>query len=228
MADTDSTKIEVHRREAGHSRETRRLRREGRIPGVLYGLGGDPVAFDADERDLRHALAHRGAVLELVLDGSGEPAVLKEAQRHPVRGDLMHVDLVRVDLKKPIEAQVAIHLTDSESSPGVREGGVLEHPTREITIEALPADVPEYLEVSVGEMEINDRLTAEAVALPAGVTLISDVEEVLATVSPPRLVVEEEPEVEGETELVGEAGESAESAGEDAGDSGDSDSGDSE
>ena len=228
MAETDSTKITVQRREAGHSRETRRLRRGGRIPGVLYGLGGEPVAFDADERDLRHALQHRGAVLELVLDGSGEPAVLKDAQRHPVRGDLMHVDLVRVDLNKPIEAQVNIHLTGQETSPGVREGGVLEHPTREITIEALPADVPEFLELSVAEMLINDRLTTEAVVLPSGVTLVSDLEEVIASVSPPR--VEEEPEVEVETELVGEDGEPVEAAGDDAGDSdsGDSDSGDSE
>jgi large subunit ribosomal protein L25 len=223
MADTSSTKIEVRRREAGSSRETRRLRRGGRIPGVLYGLGGDSVAFDADERDLRTALLHRGAVLELMIDGSGEPAVLKEAQRHPVRGDLVHVDLVRVDLNKPIEAQVSIHLTGQEDSPGVREGGVLEHPMREITIEALPADVPEYLELSVAAMEINDRLTAEEITIPQGVTLISDVEEVIASVSPPRLVVEEEPEVEGETALVGEDGEAA-ADGEDAGES-DSDSG---
>jgi large subunit ribosomal protein L25 len=223
MADTGSTKIEVRRREAGSSRETRRLRRGGRIPGVLYGLGGDPVAFDADERELRNALMHRGAVLDLVMDGSGEPVVLKEAQRHPVRGDLVHVDLVRVDLNKPIEAQVAIHLTGQEDSPGVREGGVLEHPTREITIEALPADVPEYLELSVAEMQINDRLTTEAVVLPSGVQLISDLEEVIASVSPPR--VEEEPEVEVETELVGEDGEPIEAAdGEDA-DESDSDSG---
>jgi large subunit ribosomal protein L25 len=227
MADTDSTKIEVQRREPGHSRETRRLRRDGRIPGVLYGLGGDPVPFDADERAMRNALAHRGAVLELVIEGSGEPAVLKDAQRHPVRGDLMHVDLVRVDLNKPIEAQVNIHLTDQETSPGVREGGVLEHPTREITIEALPADVPEYLELSVGEMQINDRLTTEAVVLPAGVTLVSDLEEVIASVSPPR-VEEPEPELESETEVVGEDGEAAEDSGDDAGDSDSGDSGDSE
>jgi large subunit ribosomal protein L25 len=227
MADTDSTKIEVQRREPGHSRETRRLRRDGRIPGVLYGLGGDPVPFDADERAMRIALAHRGAVLELVIEGSGEPAVLKDAQRHPVRGDLMHVDLVRVDLNKPIEAQVSIHLTDQETSPGVREGGVLEHPTREITIEALPADVPEYLELSVGEMQINDRLTTEAVVLPSGVTLVSDLEEVIASVSPPR-VEEPEPDLESETEVVGEDGEAAEVSGDDAGDSDSGDSGDSE
>jgi large subunit ribosomal protein L25 len=219
MSDSDSTKIEIHRRAPGSSRETRRLRRGGRIPGVLYGLGGDPVAFDADERELRTALLHRGAVLELVVDGSGEPAVLKEAQRHPVRGDLMHVDLVRVDLNKPIEAQVSIHLVGQEDSPGIREGGVLEHPVREITVEALPSDVPEYLELSVGEMEINDRLTSDSIVLPGGVKLISDAEEVVASVSPPRLVVEEEPAVEGETELVGEEGAGAEGGGEDSGDS---------
>lgn len=221
MADSSSTKIEIRRREAGSSRETRRLRRAGRIPGVLYGLGGDCVSFDADERELRTALLHRGAVLELSLDGSGEPAVLKEAQRHPVRGDLMHVDLVRVDLKKPIEAQVTIHLVDQEDSPGVREGGVLEHPTREITVEALPADVPEYVELSVAEMQINDRLTSESIVLPQGVTLVSDLEEVVATVSPPRLTVEEEePEVEGETEIVGEDGAEAESGDDDGSGSG--------
>lgn len=218
MADSSSTKIEVRRREAGSSRETRRLRRDGRIPGVLYGLGGDPIAFDADERELRTALLHRGAVLELTIDGAGEPAVLKEAQRHPVRGDLMHVDLLRVDLKKPIEAQVTIHLVGQEDSPGVREGGVLEHPAREITVEALPSDVPEFVELSVSEMHINDRLTSDAIALPQGVTLVSDPEDVVATVSPPRLAVEET-EVEGETELVGDEGAAAESASDDAGDS---------
>lgn len=223
MAANDSTTLEVRRRDTGSSRDARRLRREGRVPGVLYGLNAEPIPFEADERELRHALHGHGAVLDLVLDdGSGEPAVLKDAQRHPVRGDLMHVDLVRVDLKKPIEAQVPVHIVGAEESPGVREGGVLEHPTREVTVEALPAAIPEYLEVSVTEMEINERADASVIALPDGVTLISDSGEVVAQISPPRLQVEEE-EIEGETELVGE-GEEGEAAEEDGDDAGDSDS----
>lgn len=211
MADT-ATKLEVRRRDSASSRQARRLRRAGRVPGVLYGLDREPIAFDADERELRHALHGHGAVLELELDGAEEPAVLKEAQRHPVRGELMHVDLIRVDLKKPIEAAVAVHLVGAEDSPGTREGGVLEHATREVTVMALPSEIPEFVELDVSAMEINDRLTAESIELPAGVTLVSDVEDVLAMISPPRLQTEAEPEIEGETELVGEAEADADEA----------------
>jgi large subunit ribosomal protein L25 len=207
MAKGDSTTLNAEPRTAAHSRATRRLRREGRVPGVLYGMGTDPQAFSVDARELRLALAGHGAVLDVALDGTSTSAVLKDSYRDPVRGDVMHVDLLRVDLDKPIEAQVAIHLVGGEEAPGVKEGGVLEHVTREITVEALPNDIPEYIEHDVSHMEMLATEVLSAVTAPNGVTFKDDLDEtVVASITPPR--VEEEPEeIEEETALVGEDGE---------------------
>jgi large subunit ribosomal protein L25 len=191
------------------SRSARRLRRTGLVPGVLYGGDGGPVAFEVDGRELRHALAAAGAVLELSIDGDGAtPVVLKEAQRDPVRGETIHVDLLRVRLDKPIQSTVPLHLTGAEEAPGVKEGGVLEHITRELNIEALPTEIPEEIVFDVSEMQINDTIVLAAVSIPAGVTLLDDLEETtIVTLTPPRLQIEEEEEIEEETELVGEEGE---------------------
>jgi large subunit ribosomal protein L25 len=217
MAKGESTTLNAELRESAHSRATRRLRREGRVPGVLYGLGTDPQPFSVDERELRHALAGHGAVLDVALDGSSTSAVLKESQLDPVRGDILHVDLLRVDLNKPIESQVVIHLVGGEDSPGVKEGGVLEHVTREVTVEALPNDIPEFIEHDVSHMEMLGTELLSAVTAPEGVTFKDDLDEiVIASISPPR--VEEEPEeIEEETGVVGEGAGEAEGEGEDAG-----------
>jgi large subunit ribosomal protein L25 len=228
MAKAQSTTLNVEPRESAHSRATRRLRREGRIPGVLYGRGGDPQPFSVDARDLRLALAGAGAVLDVALDGSNTSAILKESYRDPVRGDVMHVDLLRVDLNKPIESLVTLHLTGAEEAPGVKEGGVLEQVTREITVEALPNDIPEAIEHDVSHMEMLATEHLSDITAPPNVTFKDDLEIVVASVTPPR--VEEEPEeIEEETGIVGEgAGEAegeagdagAEEAPADAGDSG--------
>jgi large subunit ribosomal protein L25 len=219
MADS-STKLDVRSRDADGSRAARRLRREGRVPGVLYGGGGDSQGFDVDARDLRLALARSGAVLDLSVDGGkATPVVLKEAQRDPVRGQTVHIDLLRVRLDQAIHAVVPLELTGVDDTPGVKEGGILEQIVRELNVEALPTAIPESIEHAVGEMQIGDTIGLDAVAMPEGVTLLDEVEEtVVATLSPPRLQVEEE-EVESETELVGEGGEDAEGAegGEDSG-----------
>lgn len=199
-----NTKLDVHAREAAHSRETRRLRRAGQVPGVLYGGGDEPVPFVVAERTLRHALAASGAVIELSVDGgAATPAVLKDTQRHPVRGEIMHVDLLRVDLKKPIQAIVVVEFAGGDDAPGVRDGGVLEHVTRELTVEALPTDIPESIVVDVSGIELNDTLLLGAVQAPAGVTLVDDPETtVIASCSIPAVVPEGEAETE--TEVVGE------------------------
>ena len=213
----ENTKLEVNAREAAHSREIRRLRREGQVPGVLYGGGDEPVPFAVAERALRHALAAEGAVLELSVDGgAGTPAVVKETQRHPVRGELTHVDFLRVDLKKPIQASVVVEFEGADKAPGVREGGVLEHVTREVTVEALPTDIPESLTLDVSAMEIGDTLALAAIQAPAGVTIVDDEQTTIASVHAPRVVVEEE-EIESETEVVGE-GEAAADSDADGGD----------
>jgi large subunit ribosomal protein L25 len=221
MAET-TTKLDVSSRAAGGSREVRRLRRSGRVPGVLYGGDGDSVSFDADARDLRLALARSGAVLDLSVDGGkATPVVLKETQRDPVRGETIHIDLLRVRLDQAIHAVVPIELTGTEDAPGVKEGGVLEQITREVNVEALPTAIPESIVHDVSEMVIGDTLLLSVLTVPEGVALLDDLEEtVVVTLSPPRLQTEVDEEIESETELVGEAAEGGE--GEDAGSEGSS------
>jgi len=215
---SQSTKLSISARTPEGSRATRRLRRSGRVPGVLYGGDGEPIAFSADARELRNALAARGAVLEVVADGDPTPAILKNAQYHPVRGETMHVDLLRVNLKVAIHAVVPLDLVGGEESPGVKSGGVLEHITRELNIEALPNEIPESLTFDVSGMDINDTITLADVPVPAGVELLDELDTVVVTLTPPRLETEDD-EIESETERVGEdAGASG-----DAGDSGSSD-----
>jgi large subunit ribosomal protein L25 len=196
MAET-TTKLDVSSRTAEGSRATRRLRRSGRVPGVLYGGAGDAVSFDADARELRLALARSGAVLDLSVDGGkATPVVLKETQRDPVRGETVHIDLLRVRLDQAIHA--------------------IEQITREANVEALPTAIPESIVHDVGEMQIGDHVGLADLTIPDGVTLLDDLEEtVVATLSPPRLQAEVEEEIESETELVGEAAEGG--AEEDAG-----------
>ncbi|HWG08320.1 MAG TPA: 50S ribosomal protein L25 [Solirubrobacteraceae bacterium] len=209
----DSTKLEVRSRDAQGSRAARRLRRTGRVPGVLYGGNDDAVGFDVDARELRLALARSGAVLDLSVDGAkATPVVLKEAQRDPVRGETVHVDLLRVRLDQAIHAVVPLELTGVDDAPGVKEGGILEQIVRELNVEALPTAIPESILHEVGEMEIGDTIGLEAVVMPDGVTLLDEVEDtVVATLSPPKLQAEAE-ELEAETELVGEGEEGEEGA----------------
>jgi large subunit ribosomal protein L25 len=216
---SQTTKLTISARDVSNSRATRRLRRTGQVPGVLYGGDGDAVPFAVDERELRHALAAQGAVVELELEGKAQPAVLKDSQRHPVRGETLHVDFLRVRLDVAIHSVVALELVGGEDAPGVKEGGVLEHVTREVNIEALPTDIPERLELDVSQMQVNDTLTLAEVTAPQGVTILDDVEEtVVATLTPPRLQAEldalEEGAIEEETGVVGEGEAPAEAEGE--------------
>jgi large subunit ribosomal protein L25 len=205
---TDTATLAVTEREPGGSRAARRLRHEGNVPGVVYGGGKEPIAFQVDARALRLALQHAGAVLDLSVEGGDTtPVVVKEIVRHPVVGNVVHIDLLRVRLDKPIQATVAIELIGGEDAPGVKEGGVLEHVTREVTVEALPTDIPDVIEYDVSEMVIGDTVTFDRLTAPHNVQLFGDPESVIATLTPPRLQIEEEPEIEEETELVGEEGE---------------------
>lgn len=213
-----STNLQVSSRDTGSSRATRRLRREGQVPGVLYGRGQDPVSFAVDARELRHALAGSGAVLELSIDGKSTSAVLKETQRHPVRGEIIHVDLFRVDLSKPIAAIVSVELVGADDSPGAKSGGIVEQITREVNIEALPNAIPETIRFDVSAVEVNDTIGLDALQMPDGVTLLDETEDVvLVTVTPPTIDADAEvaEEIETETGLVGEApAEAGEAAGE--------------
>jgi large subunit ribosomal protein L25 len=181
------------------------------VPGVVYGGGDDPVSFAVESRLLRQTLAHAGAVIDLSVNGTTTPVVLKELVRHPVTGDTLHIDLLRVRLDEKIHTSVLVDLIGVDEAPGVKEGGVLEQVTREVTIESLPTDIPDSIQYDVSAAHIGDTVTLDALTMPSGVTLIDDPETVLATLTPPKLQIEEEPEIEEETELVGE-GAAAEEA----------------
>jgi large subunit ribosomal protein L25 len=205
------------------SRTSRRLRREGLVPGVVYSGGAESRAFQAPEREIRNVLGEGAALFDLEIEGGkAVPVVVKEQQHHPVRGSLQHIDLQEVRLDEAIQADVVIELEGTDTAPGVKGGGVLEHVTREVTVEALPTEIPDRIVADVSTMEINDTLQLSALVVPEGVTLVADdPEEVtIATLSPPRVEEEPEPAVEEEAELVGEEGEAA--AAEDGGDGGDS------
>jgi large subunit ribosomal protein L25 len=195
-------RLEVQERERRGSREARRLRREGLIPGVIYGGDGNGArAISVPERELRRVLTGSHglhAILDVVLDGEKPRAsILKDYQRDPVRGVLSHIDLMEVRLDRPIQASVAVELVGEPV--GVREGGVLSQVTREITVEALPMEVPERLELDVSGMAIGDTLRLADLPPREGVTYLDDPDEtVLANVTPPTVVVE--PEVEEEEE----------------------------
>jgi large subunit ribosomal protein L25 len=226
MAQTREKLKAAPRTEFG-SRTSRRLRRDGLVPGVVYSGGDEARPFQVAERDVRNVLAEGAALFDLEIEGAkAVPVVVKEQQHHPVRGGLQHIDLQEVRLDEAIQAEVAVELEGAESAPGVKGGGVLEHVTREITVEALPTEIPERLIADVSAMEINDTLQLSALAIPEGVTLVADDpdEVTIATLSPPRVEEVAEPEVEEEAELVGEEGEApaAEEGGEAESDSGES------
>jgi large subunit ribosomal protein L25 len=213
----ERVKLMVQNRSVLGSAESRRLRRQGLIPGVLYGRER-PVAISISERSLRSALTTSGglnAVLDVIVEeGKAHSSVLKEYQQHPVKGHIIHVDLQEVRLDQPIHATVPLHLHGEPA--GALDGGVLSQVTNELNVEALPMEVPEHLEVDVSALQIGDSLRLSALQAPQGVTLLDDLEEtVLATVSAP--IREEEPEavegeeVEGEV-LEGEAGAEAAAA----------------
>jgi large subunit ribosomal protein L25 len=206
MADS-STNLSLTAREPDGSRSARRLRREGLVPGVIYGADVEPAHFAVDARILRNTLAHSGAILQVSLDGAADtPVLVKDVQRHPVRGEAVHVDFLRVNMLETIHTTVTLELTGGDEAPGVVEGGVLNQETREVNIEALPGDIPDSIVHDVSKLEMNSAVMLSAIAAPAGVKLLDDLEETLvATITPPT-VEKVDDDIETETAIVGEEG----------------------
>lgn len=189
------------------SRTTRRLRREGNVPGVIYSDGSEAVAFQVASRDARVILVEGHALFDLEIQGAETvPVVIKELQYHPVRGDLQHLDLQQVDLKQAIQADVPVELVGEEDAPGVKQGGVLEHVTWEVLVEALPAAIPDSITLDVSGLEMHDVLSLKDLPVPEGVTFVAEelTEVTLVTLSPPRVEEEPEEDLEQEPEVVGE------------------------
>ena len=197
----ERVKLVVQERESRGTRPSRRLRRDGLIPGVLYGQGKPPHAICVPERELRRVLTGAGglhAILDVVLEGQTDAhhAVLKEYQQDPIRGRLTHVDFHEVRLDRPIQAQVAVQLIGEPA--GVNEGGVLSQVTREVTVEALPMQIPEHLELDVSRLAIGESMRVGDLEAVEGVAFLDDPETVLANVTLPTQVVEPEEELEEE------------------------------
>jgi large subunit ribosomal protein L25 len=210
---TDTPTLKASTRDDLGSRTTRRKRRAGVIPGVVYGGGADAVSVEFDEATLRSAMTAHSALIDLKLgDENPQPVLIKDYQRHPVSGKITHVDLLRVRLDVKVQAQVSLELVGTEASPGLRFGGILEQITREVIIEALPNEIPESVIADASAMEIGDTLFVSAVETPEGVDVVSDPTGVVATVSASRVSQQTERSGEaGVTEVVGEAAPAAES-----------------
>ena len=207
----DRFKLEVQERELRGSRNSRRLRAQGLVPGVLYGKGHSR-AIAVPERDLRAAVTGPSglhAILDVVLEGQKtvHASVLADVQRDPIRGTVSHIDLREVRLDQPIQATVVIRVVGE--SEGVKVGGVLSVVTRELHVEALPMDVPEHIDVEVSPLTIGDALRLEDLPAIENVRFLDDPHDtVMVTVSAPRAVIE--PEVEVEAVEGEEAAEGAE------------------
>jgi len=221
-------KLQVKEREHRGSADARRLRKEGFIPGVLYGNGKQPHAICIPERELRRVLTGPSglhAILDVVLEGqkTTHASILKDYQQDPLRGHISHVDLQEVRLDQPIQAQVAVQLVGEPI--GAKEGGVLSQVQREINVEALPMEIPEHIELDVSGMAIGDTLRLADLPEREGVKYLDNPDEtVLATVTLPTRVEEPEPEVEEGEELpegeVAEGGEQPEGAAEESAEAG--------
>ena len=188
-------------REMG-TRPSRRLRRSGRIPGVVYGLGGESVAVAVDARELRAALntdAGLNALLTLDVGGDRQLSLVKELQHHPVRNEVIHVDFIRVDADVAVEVEVRMVL-EGEATAVTNEDGVVDQAAFTIRVLAKPEAIPNELSIDISEMVMGDTVRAGDLELPEGVELAGDPEELVASTSI-RVIEIEEPEVDEELEV---------------------------
>jgi len=220
MADT--ILIAEQRTERG-SGPAGRLRRAGRVPAVVYGLAAESVSVSVPARELSHILAGESGVNTLItlrVDGDDVLTLARQIQRNPVRGDLEHVDFVRVRRDVAVAAEVPIHLVGE--APGVRDGGLLEQQLFTLTVEAKPEDIPNAVELDVSNLEMGDQLRVEDIPLPEGVATQAEPDFVVAQVAAPRVATAAEGEEgEGAEGEAGEGGAAEASAAESSDDSGD-------
>ncbi|HFD87746.1 MAG TPA: 50S ribosomal protein L25/general stress protein Ctc [Gammaproteobacteria bacterium] len=154
---------------------SRRLRRTGMVPAVIYGSGKDPVSLSISHNTLQHSLeneAFYSHILTIKLGGKEEQAILKDLQRHPSKPVIMHMDLQRVSANEKLRIHAPLHFLNEENAPGVKEGGLVSHSQTEIEISCLPKDLPEFIEVDLGALELDASIHLSEIALPAGVEAV--------------------------------------------------------
>jgi large subunit ribosomal protein L25 len=190
----ETLEIQVNPRERGSKRQARRLRREGKIPAILYGPKVEPIALELNKKDFSTRVAGlEGSHLVRLKSGStslaDKVALVKEMQYHPISGDVLHADFYEVDLTAKIEVNVPLHFIGKAA--GVVRGGILQPIVREIQVECLPMDIPQFFNVDVSALDIGDSVHIEELPMPEGVTAVYDSNFALVTVATP--TVEEEP-----------------------------------
>ncbi|MAH18646.1 MAG: 50S ribosomal protein L25 [Acidimicrobiales bacterium] len=201
------------------SRSSRRLRRDGKVPGVLYGLGQDPEIFSVDYGDLRGALttdAGLNALIQLSVNGTNQLSILKSLQRHPVKDEVIHVDFVRVDPNQELAVEVPIVL-EGVAKKVTDQNGMVDQTMFSLSVLSLPDSIPNELTADVSELEINDAIRVSDVVLPEGVRTEVDPEEAIAVGTVTRstmesMAAEEASEVEGDEEMEGETSEETDEA----------------
>lgn len=190
---------------------SRRLRRTGMVPGIVYGGEGEPVRIAIDHNEVLRHLEHEAFfshILKVEIDGKSEDAVLKDLQRHPAKLQILHIDFMRVVAGQVFRMTVPIHFTGEEAAPGVKnDGGVLDRMRTELEIECLPKNLPEYIEVDVSAMNVGDVIHVRELTLPEGVTSVAEIHDedyTICSLHIPRVVVEEEPEADDEDAVEGD------------------------
>jgi len=223
-------KIEINAKErkSKGTGASRRLRHIGTTPGILYGGEKDAISLEIDSKELfmqfRHEAFH-ASILTLNLEGKKESVILRDFQMHPVRNNIQHIDFQRINENEKISVKVPFHFVNEDTAPGVKiEGGLVSHIMTEIDISCLPKDLPQYIEVDLGELAMGESIHLSQVTVPEGVELTSLTEEndpAITSISKPKVVVEEEVVTEasedGEEGEGAESGESSDNSGNDAG-----------
>ncbi|HET7629489.1 MAG TPA: 50S ribosomal protein L25/general stress protein Ctc [Bacillales bacterium] len=183
--------LQAQSREDLSKSNTKGLRRTGNIPAVLYGNGVDSRAIFIDGSDFIKVIrkAGRNGVITMKIDGEDYPVMLHEYQTDTIKDELLHADFYKVDMSSEVDADVNVHLVGE--SAGQKEGGVVQHLLHEITVRALPADIPEAIEVNIEKLEIGDSLSIKDLAKTGNYEILNDVEETIVSVTPPQA---EEPE----------------------------------
>ncbi len=209
-------KLQATKRDAAGKGAARKTRAAGRVPGVVYGHGMDPVAVDVDARELFHILhteAGSNVLIDLRVGDDRHLTLPREIQRDHIRGQFLHVDFLAVRRDQVIAVDIPVELVGE--SHGVKEGGVIEHHLWEVKVECLPTDVPDRIEADISHLGIGDVLRVGDLTLPKEVTVLSEAEETIVSVVPPPILrVEEEEEAAELAEAEAEGATAAEAEGE--------------
>ena len=203
--------IVASKREGKGTGASRRLRRAGSVPGVVYGAGKDAVSIEFDHKTLflqfRHEAFH-ASILTLDLEGKKESVLLRDYQMHPVRNTIQHIDFQRVSATEKIHVKVPLHFTNEDAGPGVKlGGGIITHILTEADVSCLAKDLPEFIEIDLGNMEVGQTIHLSEIKLPKGVEFVQlahGADTAVVNVSKPRGAVAEEAE-EGAAEAAAEA-----------------------